>query len=58
MNELLERAREFLDKNLGYNEVELTDGSLKVRLVRYTTANQYYYAHPYTVEWQVATPQP
>lgn len=46
MDNLLEKAKEFLDKNFGYNEVELTDGTIKVRLVRYAPTIQYSYQPP------------
>lgn len=38
MEELIERAKKFLEDNLSINEVELQDGSLRVHLIRFTPA--------------------
>lgn len=57
MEELLRKAKEFLDTNWSVNEVELSDGfGNRVRLVRYTPVptifypSQYQYQYTYPVQ--------
>ena len=55
MEKLLEQAKKFLDENLQFNEVELSDGINRVRVVR--NCPMYWYP---TVTYQqpVYTSQP
>lgn len=47
MDELLKKAKEFLEANWNLNEVELSDGINKVRVVRISYPHAYD-AYPYT----------
>ena len=50
MEKLLELAKEFLEKNQSFNEVELTDGmGNKVKLLRYSPV---IYQYPYYPNYQ------
>jgi len=42
MEKLIEKAKEFLDRNYNINEIELADGVSSVRLVRNSPVIQYY----------------
>ncbi|MBE9570314.1 MAG: hypothetical protein IMF11_06800 [Proteobacteria bacterium] len=46
METLLRAAMKFLDENMGINEVELSDGINRVKVVRYAPTIQYYTTPP------------
>lgn len=52
MEKLLKIAKEFLNENLFLNEVELSDGIGKVRVVRNSPV-VWYYTQPYTYQYTI-----
>jgi len=49
MENLLKQAKKFLDENPSFNEVELSDGINRVRVVRNSPV--VWYSYPYTYQY-------
>ena len=56
MDELIKKAIKTLTDNGGFNEIELSDGCLKVHLIRFTPAPYYYQPWPVLSYWQQNQP--
>ena len=50
MDNMIEKAIKALEGS-SCNEIELTDGSLKVRIVKITPSPMVYYTYPYTFQY-------
>ncbi len=59
-DKLVEKAIKTLNENLGFNEIELADGSMRVHLVRFTPVPWYYQPAPWVTSfgypWQYKQP--
>ena len=57
MDNLMEKAKKFLDSNYDINEIELSDGVSRVRLMRNSPVMQYYQPQYTPYQYQYHYPQ-
>lgn len=56
LDKLIEKAIQTLKDNLGFNEIELSDGGTRVHLVRFTPVPWYQQAAPWDTSFQYKQP--